>query len=233
MRSASIRALKLARLSFIRPVFSICSLLSSSTSPLGVSTTCALMGKGGFYAVRNGNGGFNGVLTSWSDAEIYIKGAKGCQQKKFPTRAEAEAFVKGGANAAAGVKNEIAKSKSKLPSAASSATSSSNAKSKTKDIAIPKIKGEVLTVYTDGACTNNGQWGARAGYGVFFGSNDPNNISEPLMGKIQTNQRAEMTAVVYAMRTAFKEKLVSSDMSLRIYTDSSVRFLVHTRARYR
>ena len=33
-------------------------------------------------------------------------------------------------------------------------------------------------VYTDGACSNNGKPYARAGYGVYFGKDDPRNVSE-------------------------------------------------------
>ena len=44
---------------------------------------------------------------------------------------------------------------------------------------VPKKK-EVLretNVYTDGACVDNGKAYARAGYGVYFGKNDPRNVS--------------------------------------------------------
>lgn len=50
------------------------------------------------------------------------------------------------------------------------------------------------TIYTDGACTRNGQEkGARAGIGVYWPGNSSNNISEPIEGR-QTNQRAEIVA---------------------------------------
>ena len=50
-------------------------------------------------------------------------------------------------------------------------------------------------VYTDGACSNNGSKHAKAGYGIYFGTNDPRNISKRLTGK-QTNNVAELTAVI-------------------------------------
>lgn len=52
-----------------------------------------------------------------------------------------------------------------------------------------------LVVYTDGACPNNQNEQARAGYGVFYGEGDPRNVSARLTGK-QTNNRAEMTAIL-------------------------------------
>lgn len=50
-----------------------------------------------------------------------------------------------------------------------------------------------LHVWTDGACAGNGQIGSKAGVGVYFGPQDPRNVSRPLDGERQTNQRAEMT----------------------------------------
>ncbi|RKP08744.1 ribonuclease H-like domain-containing protein [Thamnocephalis sphaerospora] len=59
-----------------------------------------------------------------------------------------------------------------------------------------------LIVYTDGSGINNGTTRACAGIGVFFGPNDERNLSEPLPGPTQTNQRAEITAVIRALETA-------------------------------
>lgn len=56
-----------------------------------------------------------------------------------------------------------------------------------------------ILVYTDGACQRNGQPGAKAGVGVFFGENHPKNISVHLSGDRQTNQRAELTAALLAV----------------------------------
>lgn len=50
------------------------------------------------------------------------------------------------------------------------------------------------TIYTDGACSGNGQQGSQGGVGVYWGDNHPNNISRPLQGERQTNQRAEIEA---------------------------------------
>lgn len=61
---------------------------------------------------------------------------------------------------------------------------------------------DVLVIYTDGSSLANGKKGARAGVGVFFGANDPRNISERLVGEPQTNQRAELTAIQRALEVA-------------------------------
>jgi ribonuclease HI len=52
-------------------------------------------------------------------------------------------------------------------------------------------------VYTDGACSNNGMHNATAGIGVFFGIDDPRNVSQKIEGK-QTNNTAELTAIIRA-----------------------------------
>lgn len=50
-------------------------------------------------------------------------------------------------------------------------------------------------VYTDGACSNNGKSNAMAGIGIFFGLNDPRNVSKRIEGK-QSNNAAELTALI-------------------------------------
>jgi ribonuclease HI len=73
------------------------------------------------------------------------------------------------------------------------------------------IEGKVV-VYTDGACVHN-QLPAlrRAGVGVWWGRNHPNNYSAPLAGHNQTNQRAELTAVIYAVSTEARPVHIKSD----------------------
>ncbi len=72
-----------------------------------------------------------------------------------------------------------------------------------------------LVVYTDGSCLNNGTPDAVAGVGVWFAADDPRNVSEPLLGQRQTNQRAEITAVKRAL-----EQCREHDRPLEIRTDS-------------
>ena len=50
-------------------------------------------------------------------------------------------------------------------------------------------------VYVDGFCMNAGKKNARAGYGVLFATNHPNNISKRLSGK-QTIERAVLHAAI-------------------------------------
>ncbi|KAH9174175.1 ribonuclease H-like domain-containing protein [Lactarius sanguifluus] len=70
-------------------------------------------------------------------------------------------------------------------------------------------------VYTDGACSRNGQAGSVAGVGVWWGPNDPRNISERCPGSPQTNNRAELIAIIRALQTA-----PTTPIPLVIKTDS-------------
>tara|TARA_Y100000591_G_scaffold329212_1_gene357323 strand:- start:659 stop:1288 length:630 start_codon:yes stop_codon:yes gene_type:complete len=73
-------------------------------------------------------------------------------------------------------------------------------------------------VYTDGACSNNGQRGAKAGLGVYFSENDPRNCSERIDGK-QTNNTAELKAIIKAAEILNREILAG--FPVNIYSDSS------------
>lgn len=78
-----------------------------------------------------------------------------------------------------------------------------------------------VVVFTDGACSNNGKAGAKAAYGVFYGLDDPRNMSGRIKGKA-TNNIAELTAVIKALEQSDPAK------SLGIYTDSKYAILCCT-----
>ncbi len=75
-----------------------------------------------------------------------------------------------------------------------------------------------ITIYTDGACTNNQNKKIRkGGFGVFFADNDSRNCSIKLTGDKITNQVAELSAVLYGI-----EKCIESNelKIINIITDS-------------
>jgi ribonuclease HI len=65
-----------------------------------------------------------------------------------------------------------------------------------------------VRIYTDGSSLANGQAGAVGGVGVYFGPGDRRNISEHLAGSKQTNQRAELTAILRALEVAPKDRKI-------------------------
>jgi len=82
---------------------------------------------------------------------------------------------------------------------------------------VPMVK-PILTVYTDGACSNNGKSNATAGYGVYFGNNDPRNISKRITGK-QTNNVAELTAIIHVF-VILEDHITIERKPLLIVSDS-------------
>lgn len=189
-----------------------------------------------FYAVQKGMNNFSGVVTSWDECKLYVNGVSGAKFKSFSTYEEALHFsqptgrpnvqVIGGfqrkaLSSARGVERA-------LPQADDDA--SANAAEEIFDD-VPFVLSEagepqpnaprVITVYTDGACTGNGQRGSKAGYGVFFGEGSPYNVSEPLEGR-PTNQRAEMKAALEALSVIRERGLVAKRGLVQLYTDSKV-----------
>ncbi|CAG8520416.1 4181_t:CDS:2 [Cetraspora pellucida] len=112
--------------------------------------------------------------------------------EKFPTLKEAQAFISG---------ISISEKEQELDL---------DATDNSYNIEVSK-----LVVWTDGCSLNNGKDGARAGIGVFWGNNHPRNLSERLPGYKQTNNRAEITAVIRALETC-----PDSELPLEIMTDS-------------
>ena len=70
-----------------------------------------------------------------------------------------------------------------------------------------------VTVYTDGACSRNGQKGAKAGLGVYFGENDYRNCSERIEGK-QTNNTAEVKAILKVAEILKREILAGFTVNI-------------------
>jgi len=139
------------------------------------------------YAVANGR--TIGVFSTWDECNHSVKGYKNASYKKFDTKQEAEEFV-----ANNGVVQDTLSSVGEL------------------------VDFEPdYYVYTDGACSKNGTRAASAGVGIFFGENDPRNLSEKLVGK-QTNNLAELTAIVKTHPIIRRDLL--SGKKVAIVTDS-------------
>jgi len=77
-------------------------------------------------------------------------------------------------------------------------------------------------VYTDGGCIRNGKAGAVGGYGIYFGPDDPRNVSARLEGKA-TNNIAELTAVIKAIELVQAD--IDAGLSVGVYTDSTYAML--------
>jgi ribonuclease HI len=137
-----------------------------------------------YYAIHKGKK--KGIVNTWDECKVLIKGVRGAVYKKFNNREEAEHFVKYGRLAEATILND--------------------------DNFTPDI-----TVYTDGACYNNGKRNAKASIGVYFGNHDPRNVSRRIIGK-QTNNTAELSAIIEAYTILLTE--IEAGQNIAIYSDS-------------
>ncbi|BGO97762.1 hypothetical protein NBRC10513v2_001757 [Rhodotorula toruloides] len=172
--------------------------------------------KAGFYAVRAGHK--PGVYTSWDECSAQVKGFPAARHKKFPTKAEAEAFVRGDdrPTSAAGPPNAGTSTalQNKRAGGADGAGVSPAKRQKRAIVgdegfqankAVPNVfagSSSKRRVYCDGSSRGNGKVGATAGIGVFWGHDEgAKNLSERLPGKLQTNNRAEMYAIARILET--------------------------------
>ncbi len=121
-----------------------------------------------FYAVQKGKE--TGIFLTWPECQAAIQGVSGAKYRKFAKREEAEAFVSEGAKVSekSTVKQTFAKQAISEPD---------------------------YYVYTDGACSNNGRVGSKAGIGIWFGEGDVRNVSQALSAGA-TNNVAELTAIL-------------------------------------
>ena len=155
-----------------------------------------------------------------------IKGVKGPKYKKFAKRAEAEEYVR-----TLGKSSTVTATKTQ-PDAEEPNSKKARTSTDAAAAAVTTSGRKVVKVYTDGSSRGNGRLGAFAGFGVFFGDGDPRyvvsleiglrmliaisrNVSERLEGDLQTNQRAELTAIQRAL------EIVPKDHDIQIVTDSN------------
>jgi len=146
-----------------------------------------------YYSVHKGYK--SGIFSSWDECQKNVLGFSGAIYKKFNNKKDAEYFLQYG----------------KI----------SQENMKTLDNFIIKHKNttklEKITVYTDGACYNNGFPNAVAGIGIYFGENDKRNVSRKINGNV-TNNIAELTAIL-EVSTILSEE-IKSGIDIEICTDS-------------
>ena len=140
------------------------------------------------YAVANGRS--IGIFDTWEECKKSVIGFKFAKYKKFQSVAEARRFV----YESNPTPNTLERVVDQLPP--STDTPSYEQKRENEEHKTEEITPDYY-VYTDGACSNNGQSGASAGIGVYFAENDPRNTSLKVNGK-QTNNTAEIQALIVA-----------------------------------
>ncbi|POR30933.1 Ribonuclease H [Tolypocladium paradoxum] len=144
-----------------------------------------------FYAVAVGCP--TGIYTDWSEAAAAIKGVKGPKYKRFGKRKEAVAYIKQFGNKdAIEALGETVEERFEPPA-------EKPTKPTLKEAAPREPADDMLQIYTDGSSLANGKAGSRAGR---------------LEGEPQTNQRAELMAMLRALEIA------PVDQTVQIVSDS-------------
>ena len=72
-----------------------------------------------------------------------------------------------------------------------------------------------IYVYCDGSCIHNGKPNAKAGIGIYFGENDPRNVSEAING--HSNNIAELTAMIRIYNYVKKDVTIVSDSKYALH----------------
>jgi ribonuclease HI len=81
---------------------------------------------------------------------------------------------------------------------------------------------ETLNVYCDGSTLGNGKRNACGGIGIYFGPNDPKNVSEPFTKTVPTNQKTELYALIQTLTILEQIMRNHEDIEyiFHIYSDS-------------
>lgn len=136
-----------------------------------------------YYVVLNGR--VPGIYNTWAECKQQVFKYKNAKYKSFKQLNQAEEYYNTETSYKMQQNNTI------------SVDNSDKVKQNESDI-LDKTNETIQYIYTDGACSNNGRKNAKAGYGVYISENNPNNISERVVGK-QTNNVAEVLAIIKAL----------------------------------
>ncbi|EPX72527.1 ribonuclease H Rnh1 [Schizosaccharomyces octosporus yFS286] len=195
-----------------------------------------------YYAVARGRK--TGIFNSWNDTVPNVSGYPNSRYKKFKTYDEAKAFCESGGSYSGPSNSSLTESlysksvrnpalyspysynrKSSLIRDGSSSKNKSFTRSLPLETPYSQPNSTVLKrtsvsnpeiVYTDGSSLGNGKHGAVAGCGVYFGPGDPRNLSERLLTGEQTNNRAELQAIIHALENTSGDVIIRADSKYSI-----------------
>lgn len=151
-----------------------------------------------YYAVANGRQ--IGIFHDWQLCKQSINGYKNAIFKKCKTMEHAELFINQySSKTGIDLRNSTQSQPFDKPEPESEGSDSSD-KSDLSDHSDNMIFEPDYYVYTDGACSNNGSHDAKAGIGIFFSVDDARNVSLRLESGKQTNNVAELTALIHTYK---------------------------------
>lgn len=150
----------------------------------------ALLPERYWYAVAKGRQ--TGVFETWQEVKKQVEGLFSASFKKFPSREEAEAFVR------------------RYQQSTASSTDGTDPDPQHPD---------TLVAFCDGSALQNGRRGCQAGFACVFPHNTTWNVATKLKEQRATNNRAEYFAALEAMKRANLQN-AAQDQVLYIFSDS-------------
>lgn len=163
-----------------------------------------------YYVVLNGR--VPGIYNTWTKCKQQVFKYKNAKYKSFKQLNQAEEYYN--TESISKVHNKLDNKRDKFNS-------------------LDKIDETIQYIYTDGACSNNGRKNATAGYGVYISENNPNNVSERVVGK-QTNNTAEVLAIIKALELIKRNiKIVTTkDTGNNIINQDITQWVIVTDSKY-
>jgi ribonuclease HI len=161
-----------------------------------------------FYAVHKGKK--PGIYNDWPSCQIQVNGYNNPIFKKFDKKEDAEKFMKEGFNTVP--KNFLSSQKRK---------DTVDKKNEQLLDDLLENRSNRIFVYSDGSCIKFKNGIFKAGYGIYIPEKNIK-ISEPLLNQKQTNNRAELSAIIetfsYLSQEDLKKEIIMiTDSQYSIY----------------
>jgi ribonuclease HI len=166
-----------------------------------------------YYVVHKGRK--PGIYNNWKDCKKQVDGFESPIFKKFDNQKEAQNFLENG-----------------FPNKKNYVSKKTNIDKKNLQILSDELENQEnkVFVYTDGSCIKFKNGLSKAGYGIYIPSKNIR-VGEPLLNQKQTNNRAELTAILkvflYITEEEKKKKIIiitDSQYSIYIFKDTGLNY---------
>lgn len=178
-----------------------------------------------FYAVRRGRR--TGIFDSWDQVARSVNGYSGAEHKSFKSKEEAEHWLNEGKRRSGSGLGTAEAHEDEMRRRHGSPSSSSDDDSSSPSQ--PPSTSSPLVIHIDGSALSNGTASSRAGIGVWFSHNHPDNLAEPLPPHLgpHTNNRAELYAAYRALEVVIPREdgkrvvvlRTDSEYTIKIFTE--------------
>jgi len=163
-----------------------------------------------FYVVHKGR--VPGIYGNWIDCKKQIDKFDGAIFKKFEKKIDADTFLKNGFGDC------------KMPRGITRKTNSDKKNNDAIEDETLNDPSPKILIYTDGSCIRSKNGHVKAGFGIYIPEKHVK-VGAPLLNQKLTNNRAEMTAIIDAIKYLDEDDL---QKKLCIFTDSQYSIYIFT-----